>query len=62
LVSLILAGVAYSAYPFEPKGWIGIVPAVDIGNWILIAGVSRAIISGAFKKEPSKKANGGDIR
>ena len=40
LISLILAGVvAYPLYPFTPKWWIGIIPAVDIGTWMLIIGL-----------------------
>jgi hypothetical protein len=51
-VSLILAGgLAYPLYPFAPKWWIGIIPALDIGTWMLIIGLPWAIAHGAFKKE-----------
>ena len=54
LISLILAGViAYPVYPFCPKWWIGIIPAVDIGNWMLIIGLPWAIAQGMFKKGES---------
>jgi len=36
LVSLILAGVAFTAYPYTPKMWIGIIPLVDIANWSML--------------------------
>jgi len=33
--SLLRTGViAYPLFPFTPKWWIGIIPLVDIGNWI----------------------------
>jgi hypothetical protein len=50
LISLLLAGLSYAIYPLTPKGWIGIIPAVDIGNWMLIIGLPWAIAKGAFKK------------
>lgn len=36
LVTLILAGIAYRAFPLTAKAWIGVVPALDIGNWMLL--------------------------
>ncbi|MFH1706508.1 MAG: hypothetical protein ABIF71_01120 [Planctomycetota bacterium] len=36
LVTLILACLAYQAYPYKPALWIGIIPAFDIGNWYLL--------------------------
>jgi len=53
LVSLILAGIAFPVFPLAPKWWIGIIPAVDIGNWMLIIGLPWAIGHSVFKKEPS---------
>jgi len=41
LVSLVLATIAFEICPFAPRGWIGIIPLVDIGNWLLL----RRIIS-----------------
>ena len=53
LISLVLAGVlAYPLYPFTPKWWIGIIPAADIANWMLVIGLPIAIVQGAFRKEP----------
>lgn len=58
LISLILAGViAYPVYPFTPKWWIWIIPAVDIGNWALVIGLPWTIAMGAFKKGPPKYAS-----
>lgn len=51
MLSLIFAGLAYLLYPFTPKWWIGIIPAVDIGTWLLLIGLPAAIVQGAFKKE-----------
>lgn len=50
LISLILSALAYAVYPFTPKGWIGIIPALDIGNWMLVIGLPWAIAKRAFKK------------
>ncbi len=62
-ISLILAGVlAYPLYPFTPKWWIGIIPAVDIGNWMLVIGLPWAIARGAFKKESPNKPSGADVQ
>lgn len=36
IVSAFLAGIAYLVYPFAPKVWIWIIPAIDIGNWGLL--------------------------
>ncbi len=62
LISLILAGFAFLLYPFTPKGWIGIIPAVDIGNWILLIGLPWAIARGAFKKDSTNKPGGGNVQ
>lgn len=51
LLSLIFAGFAHTVYPWTPKGWIGIIPAVDVGNWMLIIGVPWALAKGMFKKD-----------
>lgn len=50
LISLILAGLAFPLFPFTPRVWIAIIPAVDIGNWMLLIGLPVAIIQGAFRK------------
>jgi len=49
-VSIVSAGLAYMIYPLQPKQWIGIIPLVDIGNWILIIGLPIALAKGAFRK------------
>ncbi len=36
LFSLISAYLAYLAYPHKPASWIGLIPAIDIGNWHLL--------------------------
>ena len=51
LLSLIFAGLAHTVCPWTSKGWIGIIPAVDIGNWMFIIGVPWALAKGMFKKE-----------
>lgn len=53
-VSLILAGLAYPLYPFSPRWWIGLIPILDVGTWMLIIGLPWAIAHGAFKKEESR--------
>lgn len=50
IISIVSAGLAYMIYPFQPKEWIGLIPLVDIGNWILIIGLPMAIAKGSFKK------------
>lgn len=57
LLSLIFAGLAHTLYPWTPKGWIAIIPAADIGNWMLIIGLPWAIATGAFKKGPPNQAS-----
>ena len=57
LISLVLSALAFELYPFSPKGWIGIIPAVDIGNWMLVIGLPWAIATGQFKKGPPNKAS-----
>lgn len=52
LISLFLAWVAYPIYPFEPKGWIGIIPALDIGNWYLLVLYAIALFRGILGKKP----------
>ncbi|OGV66198.1 MAG: hypothetical protein A2283_06635 [Lentisphaerae bacterium RIFOXYA12_FULL_48_11] len=52
LVSLILAMLVNLLYPFTQKWWIWIIPVIDIGNWMLVVGLPRAIAKGAFKKGP----------
>jgi hypothetical protein len=51
LISLILAALAYAVCSFSSKAWIGIIPAVDIGNWALVIGLPCAIAKGAFRKK-----------
>lgn len=56
LISFLLSGLAYEICPFAPKGWIGIIPAVDIGNWLFVFGLPWAIAKGAFRKQPPNKS------
>lgn len=49
LISLIAAGLAYFICPHHSKIWIGLIPALDIGNWMLVIGLPVAIAKGAFK-------------
>lgn len=55
LVSLILAGLAYPLYPYEPRGWVVVIPLIDIGNWIFVIGLPWAIAKGAFRKDKADK-------
>jgi hypothetical protein len=57
LISLILTALAFEIYPRTPKGWIGIIPAADIGNWMLIIGLPWAIAKGMFKKGTPNQAS-----
>jgi hypothetical protein len=58
LASVILAGFfAYSMYPFTPKGWILIIPAVDIGNWAVLLLIPIALFKGIFRKKPSNEGD-----
>ncbi len=51
LLSVILAGLGFSTYPFSRGAWIGIIPAVDIGNWLALVGFPLAIARGSLKKK-----------
>ena len=63
LISLIAAGLAYFIYPLQPKSWIGLIPALDLGNWMLVIGLPCAIAQGAFKgKEKNTEQGGGHVR
>lgn len=57
LLSLIFAGLAHTLSPWTPKWWIAIIPAGDIGNWMLAIGFPWAIATGAFKKGPPNHAS-----
>ena len=54
-ITLILAGGAYFIYPLNPKSWIGFIPGLDIGTWMLVIGLPWAIAKGAFKNGPENK-------
>ncbi len=41
-VTIICALVAFMIYPITPKWWIWIIPAADIGNWMILFGLSGA--------------------
>jgi len=42
-VTIICALVAFMVYPGTPKWWIWIIPAADIGNWMIIPGLTGLI-------------------
>ena len=50
VVSLILAAIAYVAYPYLGKGWMVLIPLVDIANWRLLW-LPVAVIQQARTKE-----------
>jgi hypothetical protein len=50
LISLAAAGLAYFTCPFGPKRWIMLIPALDLGNWILAVGLPVAIAKGARRR------------
>lgn len=53
ILSLILTGlVAYPICPFPHKEWMAIIPALDIGNWVVVLAISVALFQGLFRKEP----------
>jgi len=57
-LSAMLAIVAYSIYPSTPKGWILIIPLIDIGNWAVLIGLPVLAIrgsKGALQKRPPKQ-------
>lgn len=49
LVSLITAMLAWAVYPVHPKSWIGLIPTLDIGNWMLVIGLPIAVAKGTGK-------------
>ena len=52
LISFIFAGAfAYPLYPFIPKWWIVIIPALDIGNWSLIISLPWVIFHQVIRKD-----------
>lgn len=53
LASLLTAGIAFFLYPYAPRIWIWIIPAVDISNWAVLIGMPWAVVKGIFKKESS---------
>ena len=59
-VSLLLAGaVAYPLYPFTPRWWIWLIPALDIGTWLLLVGLPWAIVQGMFANDdPDRDEDG----
>jgi len=57
LLSLICAGFGHALYPWTPKGWIGVIPAADIGNWMLLIALPWAIAKGMFRKKTPNQAS-----
>jgi hypothetical protein len=62
LVSAVSTGIALLLYPYTPKMWMLLIPALDIGNWTLIVGLPWAIINGMFSKAPPDDQNDHDIK
>jgi hypothetical protein len=54
LMSIIISIAAYALYPLNHKEWIGIIPALDISNWILFIGLPWALMKGTFKNRPGQ--------
>ena len=55
VVSLLLvAVVGYPMWPFGAKWWMWVIPAADIGTWMLIVGLPWAIVTGAFKRKSAE--------
>ena len=48
-ISAFVAICAYLVYPFTPKGWIWIIPVMDVGNWVVLIGLPVAVIRGSFR-------------
>ena len=57
VISLLLVGlIAVPLYPWTPKWWMWILPAVDIGTWMFVVGFPWALAKGMFKRDkPSKE-------
>src|SRR5215475_3782121 len=36
LVSVLFSYLAFLIYPYALRNWIGIIPLLDIGNWMLL--------------------------
>jgi hypothetical protein len=41
--TLICAAMGYMLYPGTPKWWIWMIPAADVGNWMMFLGLSAVI-------------------
>jgi hypothetical protein len=59
-LSAVLAICAYSLYPFTPKGWILIIPVLDIGNWIVLIGLPLLAMRGlkGALRSPKQSSDG----
>ena len=45
-VPLILSAVAYLAYPMHPKGWVALIPALDLATWATLVLLIRLALKG----------------
>jgi hypothetical protein len=42
--SLVVSAVAYIVYPMQPKGWICLIPALDLPTWMtMVALIGNAL-------------------
>ena len=51
---LLVAAVGYPMWPHGVKWWMWVIPAVDIGTWMLIVVLPWAIATGAFKRKSAE--------
>ena len=51
LLSLMAAALAFFLCPFTPRGWIWVIPVIDIANWLVLIGLPWAVFTGMFKKD-----------
>ncbi|MEZ5989389.1 MAG: hypothetical protein R3F30_09745 [Planctomycetota bacterium] len=49
LLSVFASIGALVLYPWSPATWILLIPAVDIGNWVLVIGLPWSIAAGSFR-------------
>jgi len=43
LVSIVMTAIAFEICPAKDCGWIGIIPASDIGNWLLLGQLIKSV-------------------
>lgn len=50
LVSLVLTAIAFEVCPLKDCGWIGIIPATDVGNWLLLGQLIKSVKRGGSSR------------